>query len=113
MKKTMFWKPILLLSIGAICLTGCTIRETGYADGGVVESEVDVTGPPPVPLVDVETEAPGPDFVWIGGAWGWGGGRWNWDRGHWEHRPHPGAVWVPHHYEYRNGRHTFNRGHWR
>jgi hypothetical protein len=106
---------MLALSLGAICLTGltgCTV--TAYPNGGVaVDGEVDVVGPPPAPLVDVETEAPGPDYVWIGGAWAWEGGRWNWDRGRWASRPHPGAVWVPHHYENRGGRHTFTRGHWR
>jgi len=114
MKKSIL-KPILALSLGAICLTGCTVRETTYpADGGVVtESEVDVEGPPPAPLVDVETASPGPDFVWIGGSWVWGGGRWQWEKGRWDHRPHPGAEWVPHHYAYHNGRHTFTRGHWR
>jgi len=30
--------------------------------------------------------APGPDFVWVGGAWVWFGDRWVWHHGYW-HRP--------------------------
>lgn len=116
MKKSMLSLiPTLLLSVGAICLTGCTVSTYPYpADGGVaVSGEVDVAGPPPAPLVDEVTISPGPDYVWIGGGWAWDGGRWNWDRGHWGRPPHAGAVWVPHSYAYRGGRHVYTRGHWR
>ena len=115
MNRLMLAKSLVIVSLSAICLGGCTVRETAYSTpGGVAtDTEVDVSGPPPAPLVDVETASPGPDFVWIGGSWVWVGGRWSWEAGRWEHRPHPGAVWVPHHYEYRNGRHVFTRGHWR
>lgn len=112
MKKLAIRKSLVMLSIGAMCLGGCTV-ETYGPPGVVASAELDVPGPPPAPLVDVETASPGPDFVWIGGAWNWVGGRWTWDAGRWEHRPHPGAVWVPHHYAYRNGRHVFTRGHWK
>ena len=46
------------------------------------------TAPPP-PLVEQVVVAPGPDFVWVGGAWVWFGDRWVWHHGYW-HRPlHP------------------------
>ncbi|HTA28849.1 MAG TPA: YXWGXW repeat-containing protein [Candidatus Cybelea sp.] len=115
MNKSKLLKPVFALSVGAMCLAGCTVRETAYQTPGgtVAESEIDVTGPPPAPLVDDVTVSPGPGFVWIGGAWAWVGGRWEWERGRWDHRPHAGAVWVPHHYEFHNGRHVFTRGHWK
>jgi hypothetical protein len=44
---------------------------------------------PPAPLPETIVEAPGPDYVWVGGAWVWLGGRWVWHPGYW-HRPmHP------------------------
>ena len=46
-----------------------------------------VVGPvPPAPVQEQVVVAPGPDFVWVGGAWVWYGNRWIWNRGYW-HRP--------------------------
>jgi hypothetical protein len=45
-----------------------------------------VAGPPPPP-VEVVPLAPGPDFVWVGGAWVWQGNRWAWRRGYWGRPP--------------------------
>jgi Glycine zipper len=42
--------------------------------------------PPPVPLPETVVVAPGPDYVWVRGAWVWFGGRWVWHSGYW-HRP--------------------------
>jgi hypothetical protein len=41
---------------------------------------------PPAPPPETVVVAPGPDYVWVGGAWVWFGGRWVWHRGYW-HRP--------------------------
>jgi len=41
--------------------------------------------PPPPPNEPI-IEAPGPDYVWVGGAWLWLGDRWVWRGGYW-HRP--------------------------
>lgn len=44
---------------------------------------------PPPPLAEQIVVAPGPDYLWVGGAWLWVGGRWTWRHGYW-HRPvHP------------------------
>jgi hypothetical protein len=44
---------------------------------------------PPAPPPETVVVAPGPDYVWVGGAWLWFGDRWVWNRGYW-HRPmHP------------------------
>jgi hypothetical protein len=52
-----------------------------------------VGNPPPPPVVETVVVAPGPDFIWVGGAWGWFGDRWVWNPGYW-HRPmHPPAYW--------------------
>ena len=46
-----------------------------------------VVGPtPPAPLPETVVVAPGPDYIWVGGAWVWLGGRWVWHRGYW-YRP--------------------------
>jgi hypothetical protein len=49
-----------------------------------VAGEVGPT-PPPAPPETVIV-APGPDYVWVGGAWLWYGDRWVWRHGYW-HRP--------------------------
>jgi hypothetical protein len=44
---------------------------------------------PPAPPAEQVVVAPGPDYIWVGGAWLWFGDRWVWHRGYW-HRPlHP------------------------
>ena len=46
------------------------------------------TAPPPPPPEQIVV-APGPDYLWVGGAWLWFGDRWVWHHGYW-HRPlHP------------------------
>jgi hypothetical protein len=120
MKKIFLFKSALLVLAGSFLAGGCVYRErTVYREPGTqavttesVGSEVVVTEAPPPPIVETVTVSPGPEFIWIGGAWVWRG-HWAWQRGHWGRPPHPGAVWVAHRYEYRNGVHVFIRGGWR
>jgi hypothetical protein len=67
---------------------------------------------PPAPQVDVVTVAPGPEYVWVGGAWAWHG-RWVWAPGRWSMRPHPHAVWYGGHWERRGRRSVWVGGYWR
>jgi hypothetical protein len=118
MKTSLHIKAILVAAVGFLPAAGCVVHEqpvytTAPAPGVSVGAEVAVDAAPPAPMVDAVVAAPGPGFVWIGGAWFWGGGRWVWQGGHWARPPHPGAVWVPHRYVYRNGRHVWVRGGWR
>lgn len=56
-----------------------------------------VIGPaPPALLPETVVVAPGPDYVWVGGAWLWLGDRWIWDHGYWHRPAHP--------YKYRHHR---------
>ena len=45
-----------------------------------------VGSPAPAPIVEPVFVAPGPDYLWVGGAWLWYGDRWCWHPGYW-HRP--------------------------
>ena len=45
-----------------------------------------VGSPAPAPIGEPILVAPGPDYLWVGGAWVWFGDRWVWHRGYW-HRP--------------------------
>ena len=49
-----------------------------------VASVAGATPPPPPP--ETVVVAPGPDYVWVEGAWVWLGSRWVWHHGYW-HRP--------------------------
>jgi len=42
--------------------------------------------PPPAPMPEQVLAPPGPDYLWVGGAWLWYGDRWAWHPGYW-HRP--------------------------
>lgn len=112
--KTSLLKPLVLAAFAGLLLAGCGDHGRPSAPTQA-QSEEYVSEPPPPPFeVDVQTACPGPDYIWIGGAWDWGpGGRWVWERGHWDRPPHPGAVWEPHRYDTHNGRHVFTRGRWK
>jgi hypothetical protein len=44
---------------------------------------------PPPPPPEAYIPAPGPDYIWVTGAWFWASDRWVWHHGYW-HRPgHP------------------------
>src|SRR5882724_8286902 len=98
--KTNRWNKIVMGPLAGLWLmmAGCGVGVRAPA-GGVVYA----SAPPPVTAeVDIQTASPGPDYVWVGGAWAWGPERrWNWERGHWDRPPHPGAHWEPHRYTYR------------
>jgi hypothetical protein len=56
---------------------------------GAAQAEGVVGPTPPPPPPETIVVAPGPDYVWVGGAWLWFGDRWIWRHGYW-HRPmHP------------------------
>jgi hypothetical protein len=105
---------ILLIATGSLLVSGCVTRERVVYEQGPppASQEVVVTEAPPPMIFETETIAPGPNYVWVGGAWVWRG-HWVWAQGHWAYPPHPGAVWVSHRYEYRNGVHVYIRGYWR
>ena len=109
--KTKLLPLVLLVSFFAAACDVYVRPPMAQVDVGV-PGELVVGQAPPPPYVEAQPICPGPDFVWIGGAWFWGGGRWEWERGRWERPPHPGAVWMAHRYEYRNGQHVFVRGGW-
>ena len=68
---------------------------------------------PPVQIVEVEGNAPGPEYVWIRGYHRWDGQAYVWVSGRWERRPHARAVWVEGHWvKHRRGWY-WEEGHWR
>ena len=106
--KNKFLSSIVLAALTGIVAAGCE------AYVATPNGQVAVSGPPPPAQVDIETVAPGPGYIWVGGAWGWGPhNRWEWERGRWDRPPYAGARWHANHYEYRNGRHVYARGGWR
>src|ERR1700745_507225 len=105
MKPTPSLKLVLCASAAALLVTGCVTHEVRYQPAPVVVqgtppppgTEIVVTEPPPPPIQETITVAPGPEYVWVSGAWAWRG-HWVWGRGHWVGRPNPGAVGAAPHY---------------
>lgn len=107
MQNSKLFRKLLAVSLGLALASGCVVSERGYVGG-----EVEVTGAPPVDVVETVAPSPGVDFLWVPGFHAWGGGRWGWTPGHWERPPRPGVSWHAPHYENRSGRHYWSRGHW-
>jgi WXXGXW repeat (2 copies) len=55
---------------------------------------------PPAPIVEVQTVAPSPGHVWIGGYHRWDGHAYVWAPGRWALPPRPHAVWVAGHWSH-------------
>jgi WXXGXW repeat (2 copies) len=72
-------------------------------------------GQPPPPRVEVITQAPGPDYFWIGGRWNYVNSRWVWINGRYDRHPHfhPGGGWEAGRWETRGNNSVWHEGHWR
>lgn len=68
---------------------------------------------PPALRLEVITEQPGPEYVWIGGYWGGDWGHYSWVSGHWARPPHAHAAWIAPRWEEHGGTHVFVEGSWR
>jgi hypothetical protein len=120
MNRTLLLKPIQAIAGSALLITGCVTHEhisyrnppTAVVTATPTSDVLYVNTAPPAPIVEVATVAPGPGFVWVGGAWNWQG-RWVWQAGRWGRPPRFGAVWVGPRHRYYGGRYMWYRGHWR
>lgn len=75
--------------------------------------EVHITsGPPPRIRHERRVARPGPDYVWVAGAYDWNGGQWAWVPGRWE-RPESRSVrWQAPRYIRDGGSYRYEPGHW-
>lgn len=83
-----------------------TSEATTESSSAVVYNPPPMPAAPPPTSVQTVIVAPGPDYVWLDGAWSWGVGGWIWLDGRWAHPPHPHAFWV-------RGRWVPEHNHWR
>jgi hypothetical protein len=75
-------------ALAALALSGCVVTPVGEEVG------VAYVAPPPARVDVAVGVAPGPGYVWAGGAYFYEGGRYAWRAGHWE-APRPGYRWHP------------------
>jgi len=105
--KTGLSVSVFCAALSALSLTsGCVVPPP---PPGVVYVRVG----PPVPIVEVEGVAPGPEFVWIHGYHRWEGNAYVWVPGRWERRPRAGAVWVRGEWRHHRNGWYWVEGHWR
>ena len=69
-------------------------------------------GPPPI-IVEHQTLAPHPGYVWQPGYHRWDGTRYVWSAGTWARPPYRHAVWVPGHWVNERRGYYWVEGHWR
>lgn len=79
-----------LIIIAALALGACVVAPV--PPPRYVGEPAMVVPPPPPPRVEIIGVAPGPGYVWIGGAWRWGGARYYWAPGYWG-PPRHGYRW--------------------
>jgi len=112
--KMEFFRPLLLIGLGAFLATGCytrhvVVRGSAPAPTGAVI----VSSEPPAPRHEVIVGvAPSPAHVWVGGFWAYRDGRWVWLPGHWERGPRIGAHWTAGHWAHRPRGWVWIEGRW-
>ena len=88
---------LIVVLVAVASLLGC--------EGAVfVETE-----PPPL-RVEVRSEPPSREAVWIDGNWSWRGHQYVWIAGHWENHRH--GNWVPGYWNKRDRGYYWVKGHW-
>jgi hypothetical protein len=76
-----------------------------------VEVHVGHRAPPPLRRERIAVR-PGPDYVWVNGAWDWQGNDWAWAPGRWERPSYRGARWVKARYRREGDAWRYEPGHW-
>ena len=99
---------LALAALLAVSAAGCALPPPGE---GVVW--VRLGPPPPRREVIIETERPGPEFVWVTGYYRWDGVVYAWVPGHWDRPPRPRAVWVTGRWYHERRGWYWVEGHWR
>ncbi|HEV2291745.1 MAG TPA: YXWGXW repeat-containing protein [Gemmatimonadales bacterium] len=75
-------RRLMVSMFGAVCLlSGCLVAPP--------PGEVVVVRRPPPDRVEVVTDRPGPDYIWIRGYWAWGGNDYTWIGGRWDRPVRP------------------------
>jgi hypothetical protein len=68
---------------------------------------------PPAERVEVISNAPGPDYVWVKGHWGWRRDDYEWIAGHWAVPERGFREWVPGRWEHDRSGWFYVEGRWR
>lgn len=53
-----------------------------------------IGAPPPVRVMRIQPQSPGPEYLWIGGYWYPNGNHYRWHDGYWTRPAYEGARWV-------------------
>jgi hypothetical protein len=109
MKVSRIARSITVLTLAATM--GACSASAGA--GGTRLSVGFITREPPPARVEVVTERPSPDHVWIAGHWARNGDDFMWVSGHWD-RPSGGhREWVEGRWEHEARGWYWIEGHWR
>lgn len=105
-------KNLLKPAILAALVTLMGVPAAAQVDVNVPGLEIRVGHRAPPPLRRERLlPRPGPDYVWVPGAWDWQGSDWVWVGGRWD-RPHGHARWVRARYRREADAYRYEPGHW-
>ena len=104
-------RTIAVLALAAT-MGGCMASAGGGRSGALITVGFITREPPPL-RIEVMTERPSGEHVWIGGHWSANGNDYAWAAGHWE-RPESGRKeWVEGRWEHEARGWHYIDGHWR
>lgn len=111
------WKPSALWLCGAatvlLALSGCQEHAAEPREGAALEEISSPEAlPSPAPELEIVTEEPSGDHVWIPGYWDRTPTDWKWVPGHWEKPPHRDSRWAKGHWAWMGDRWRWIAGHW-
>ena len=113
LEKAVREKPVSVYNVNFTPVVYNFTEKRFLPERKVAPREIVVAQAPPAVVVEQRVAAPGPDYIWVEGAWVWRHDRWDWERGKWVRPPRRSAEWVPAHYRVQNGRHVYIPGYWK
>ena len=101
----------VLYAMTVATLGGCTMGLAGRGGTEVVGISFMLTEPP-AERVEVISEAPGREYVWVRGHYIRIGNEYAWREGHWERPAGTYRSWVPGRWEHERRGWFYVEGHW-
>lgn len=99
--------------LGAVLAGATAMGALAQAQISLPGLDVRITsGRPPAPRRERRIARPGPDYVWVNGAWDWDGGHWRWVNGRWDRPAVAHGYWIPARYVRTSRGTIYEPGHW-
>jgi WXXGXW repeat (2 copies) len=101
-----------IAALALVATMGGCMASAGGGQGGAMITVGFISREPPPLRVEVMSERPSAEHVWIRGHWSGNGNDYAWTAGHWERREQGRREWVEGKWEHEKRGWHWVEGHW-